>query len=146
MGSNPLARIHLISTTIWRKPKASSLCSNPLARIHLISTRIRRMLMFLGFLVGSSNPLARIHLISTTTPLGKETTAGQAESSNPLARIHLISTRWRGWLNRATVIVAIPLRGFISFQPRYRCGLHRPRRQRVAIPLRGFISFQPPHC
>jgi len=47
-----------------------------------------------------------------------------AVSSNPLARIHLISTKRAGKLNKLKAemkLVAIPLRGFISFQREPKC-------------------------
>jgi len=64
--------------------------------------------------------------------------------SNPLARIHLISTR-AGIVHarrREARQVAIPLRGFISFQPPGGSGYLLGAKRGVAIPLRGFISFQ----
>jgi len=45
------------------------------------------------------------------------------------------------WLS-SSGLVAIPLRGFISFQRAWRQGQAGRHAQAVAIPLRGFISFQ----
>jgi len=70
-----------------------------------------------GGAAARSNPLARIHLISTFV-LKDRTGVAPRQRSNPLARIHLISTRGLRGRNalRSGSRVAIPLRGFISFQ------------------------------